>query len=66
MDDVPGDRSSACEGMMKPTGVVVRQAEIKQVVHICERCGFRRPAPVMLEDDREELIRISVADINDI
>ena len=63
MDNIPGDRESGCGGMMKPVGVVVKRGEIAQVVHKCQICGFQRPAPVLADDDREELIRISVADI---
>lgn len=63
MDEVPGDRSSTCRGQMKPIGVWVKQGEIKRVEHKCQKCNFSRPAPVLSEDNREELIRISVADI---
>jgi len=64
MDDaVPGDRASACAGMMKPVGVWVKYGEIKRVEHKCLDCGLQRPAPVQPEDNKEELIRISVIDI---
>lgn len=64
MDDaVPGDRASACQGMMKPIGVWVKQAQIERVEHKCEKCDFTRFAPVQPEDNREELIKISVVDV---
>ncbi len=63
MDDVPGDRASACQGMMKPIGVWVQHGEITRVEHQCEKCKFRRYGPVLPQDNREELIKISVADI---
>lgn len=62
MDDVPGDRASECKGMMRPVGVWVKKGEAVQIQHKCEKCNFRRMAPVAKEDDRELLIKISVAD----
>jgi len=62
VDDVPGDRAHECGGMMRPTGVEVKHGEAVRVIHKCEKCGFVRPAPVLAEDNREELIRISVQD----
>ncbi|MDD5438298.1 MAG: RNHCP domain-containing protein [Patescibacteria group bacterium] len=63
MDDVPGDRSSSCQGPMKPVGVLVKHGEIVKIEHKCEKCDFQRLAPVLPEDNKEELIKISVADI---
>jgi len=62
VDNNPGDRESVCGGMMKPIGVLVKRGEIAQVEHKCQVCGFRRPAPVLPADNREELIKISVQD----
>ncbi|MDD2785358.1 MAG: RNHCP domain-containing protein [Patescibacteria group bacterium] len=63
MDEVPGDRMSLCRGAMKPIGVWVKMGEIVRVEHKCQKCNFSRFAPVLPEDNREELIKISVADI---
>ncbi|MFA6447106.1 MAG: RNHCP domain-containing protein [Patescibacteria group bacterium] len=63
MDDVPGDRASECKGMMRPVGVWVKKGEAVKIQHKCEKCNFRRMAPVAKEDDRELLIKISVADV---
>lgn len=63
MDDIPGDRASECRGMMKPIGVWVSHGEIMRVEHKCEKCNFTRFGPVTPEDNRELLIKISVADI---
>jgi RNHCP domain len=62
VDNVPGDRESECGGMMKPIGVEVKQGVIDRVVLKCEKCKFERPSPVLADDNREELIRISVQD----
>ncbi len=42
VDDVPGDRASACGGRMEPIGLR-RSAKHLQVVHRCLRCGVVRP-----------------------
>lgn len=62
-DEVPGDRASLCRGAMMPVGVWVKHGEAERIEHKCDRCGLRRPSPVLPEDDRNELIKISVADI---
>jgi len=62
-DEVPGDRASICQGMMRPIGVWVEHGEITRIEHECVRCHLKRFAPVLREDDRELLIKISVADI---
>ncbi len=62
VDDIPGDRSIECGGMMQPIGVEVKHGEISRVIHKCVKCGFERPAPVLTQDNHEELIRISVQD----
>jgi len=66
MDDIPGDRSSVCRGKMKPIGVEVKRGDIVRVVHKCEKCDFIRPSPVLNNDNREQLIKISVADITEL
>jgi hypothetical protein len=48
---------------MKPVGVLVKHGEIVKIEHKCEKCDFQRLAPVLPEDNKEELIKISVADI---
>ncbi len=62
VDNVPGDREAECGGMMRPVGVEVSRGEIDRVVLKCQKCGFQRPAPVLPNDNREELIKISVQD----
>jgi len=57
LDDVPGDRASACGGVMRPIGVDYRAAKGFVIVHRCERCGVERrnkAAP----DDIDALINL--------
>ena len=51
---------------MKPIGVEVKRGDIVRVVHKCEKCDFIRPSPVLNNDNREQLIKISVADITEL
>lgn len=62
VDKTPGDRAEECGGLMKPIGVEVKHGEIDRVILKCQTCSFERPAPVLPEDNREELIKISVQD----
>lgn len=41
VDDVPGDRASACHGIMDPVRLFLRHGE-KVIEHRCRRCGFVR------------------------
>jgi len=57
VDNVPGDRTSECFGLMKPTGVVQHSKKGWQIVHCCQACGVRkvnRAAP----DDMEAIIQM--------
>ena len=57
LDEVPGDRASACHGPMRPIGIDYRSAKGFGVVHRCERCGVERrnkAAP----DDIDALIEL--------
>lgn len=58
VDINPGDRASACQGLMKPIKVEVENKEYLMTYH-CEKCGFERRKKVGENDNFEEVIRIS-------
>lgn len=39
MDDVPGDRASLCQGIMKPIGKRHHSKKGIQIIHECQSCG---------------------------
>lgn len=57
VDHSPGDRSSSCEGAMKPINMVVKNKEEK-IVHVCEKCGEEKLNRLHQDDNREMVYRI--------
>jgi hypothetical protein len=49
--DKPGDRASACGGLMAPVGVFVRPKGEHVVVHRCQSCGLERHNRIAADDD---------------
>lgn len=56
VDVHPGDRASACGGLMRPVDVL-RSGGRWKLVHECERCGFRRANRVR-EDETDAVIGV--------
>ena len=48
VDVVPGDRASACGGLMDPVSWATRGEDVT-LLHRCRTCGFQRPARLLLE-----------------
>ncbi|SDZ64699.1 RNHCP domain-containing protein [Evansella caseinilytica] len=42
LDDKPGDRKSACQGLMMPIDIVYNPKKGYQIVHQCVSCGHIR------------------------
>ena len=59
VDVHPGDRAEACQGLMKPTGLEIKNGR-KIILHRCEACGFTRKNEAAPDDNPERLIEISV------
>lgn len=49
VDEAPGDRQSACRGLMRPTGLVYRRNKGYQLVHQCLKCGVVRVNKVAVD-----------------
>ncbi len=62
VDVNPGDRAAECGGMMRPTGIEIRKGDV-YILQQCEVCGHKRPNKAAPEDDRDVIIRLSVAKI---
>jgi DNA-directed RNA polymerase subunit RPC12/RpoP len=56
--DVPGDRKSACRGVMKPIEVDMKGQEYV-IIHKCNKCGKITRNKASKDDDFEEIIRLS-------
>ncbi len=52
VDDIPGDRSASCGGLMSPVSVE-KVHDTWYVVHRCQTCGFRRRNRLSLDDGRQ-------------
>ncbi|MBW6442139.1 RNHCP domain-containing protein, partial [Patescibacteria group bacterium] len=58
VDVFPGDRSESCGGLMEPVGLKIKGGK-EVIVHKCERCGEVRLCKVSVEDDRDEILKLS-------
>lgn len=63
VDVMPGDRASACGGLMPPVRLEHRSGKGLVVVHRCRRCGLERPNRVATDtaqpDDLDTLARLA-------
>ena len=58
VDINPGDRSSACGGIMKPIEVLQKKGNFV-INHKCQKCGFERKNKVLPTDNFSKVIEIS-------
>lgn len=56
MDNLPGDRMNACGGLMKPTGVELKNGLPVNVIHSCLKCGKTLKNRVSPEDSKDILV----------
>jgi len=58
VDVNPGDRKSECNGLMEPISAEVRND--KYIIYYkCNKCGFRHRVKSALDDDFEEIIKLT-------
>jgi hypothetical protein len=57
VDINPGDRASACGGMMKPVKVETENGEYV-LTYQCEKCNFERRKKVEKNDNFDEVLNI--------
>lgn len=58
VDVFPGDRAESCGGLMRPVGLKIEGGD-EVIVHKCEKCGDVRLCRVSIDDDRDEIIKLS-------
>lgn len=62
LDEVPGDRASACGGLMEPVGVKYHTAKGWQLIHKCSKCGAQSVNRVDFDseqaDDLAQVLRL--------
>lgn len=62
VDQIPGDRSHPCKGLMQPIAIRFHSKKGYQVVHKCTRCGEikvnKAAQDTVQPDDIDELMRL--------
>ncbi len=56
-EEIPGDRASACKGLMKPVSVEVKSGEYI-LIHKCQKCRKKTKNKAAKEDKLEEILKI--------
>lgn len=56
-ENVPGDRTSQCGGMMEPVAIQTNKKGDQQVLHECRKCGQKQASKVMPDDNRDMIIK---------
>ena len=60
VDIEPGDRASACKGIMEPIGVWVRKNGEWAIIHRCRTCGVLSSNRIAADDNPALLMSIAV------
>lgn len=60
LDDIPGDRSAECGGIMDPIGVWVRKDGEWAILHRCRRCGHIRSNRTAADDNPLKIMSIAL------
>lgn len=58
--DVPGDRTSTCRGLMKPVSVDQHKKKGQMIVHECLKCGKRMKNMLAKDDDLDAFIQLGL------
>jgi hypothetical protein len=63
LDVCPGDRKSACRGLMEPIAVWVQKNGEWSIVHRCNQCGFIRTNRIAGDDNDGRLFALAARPI---
>ncbi|MFA5010180.1 MAG: RNHCP domain-containing protein [Patescibacteria group bacterium] len=55
VDDLPGDRSHPCGGLMEPIGLELR-GDKRQIIHRCQKCGIIKKNKVADNDNPDTIL----------
>ena len=58
VDINPGDRQNPCQGLMQPIGIEPNGQEYN-IIHKCQKCGIIRKNKTSVDDDFEEILKLS-------
>jgi len=58
VDINPGDRANSCKGLLKPVDIEKFKDTFK-IIYKCEKCGENHKNIIAIDDDMNEIIRIS-------
>jgi len=61
VDDLPGDRSANCGGLMEPIGIWIRKNQEWAIIHRCRRCGHLNSNRIAADDNPLKLMSIAIA-----
>ncbi len=57
--EVPGDRLSECNGLMKPVGVEIHKKKGTRIIHFCQKCGLKTYTRSASDDNWELICELS-------
>jgi len=61
VDINPGDRQNSCGGLLKPTGIE-KHKDTYKILYVCEKCHKSHKNIMAIDDDMNEIIKISKQD----
>ena len=67
VDDLPGDRSIECRGLMKPIGIRYHGKKGWQIIHCCQSCGAEKVNRIAVDtvqpDNQEKISRLLLGSV---
>lgn len=57
VDNHPGDRASACHGLMAPIGLTYKAKKSWQLIHGCHKCGIQVVNKVAIDQYNRMILR---------
>ncbi len=63
LDEEPGDRRCACQGLMEPIAIEVRRDGEWAIIHRCASCGILRTNRIAGDDHERALLALALRPI---
>lgn len=60
VDNLPGDRSENCHGILRPIGVELSSKKGYVIIYKCDKCGKIRKNKSAEDDNKELIIELTV------
>ncbi len=68
VDNLPGDRSNTCKGLMEPIGIINSSKKGIQIIHHCVKCGVNKVNKIATDDIQsdslDEIIKLMKTGVN--